>query len=115
MIEPFGTDDDDIELNYLLDRHIQASFVIVNLSHNQQPPLVADKFFETQKFSVPHTKMSAKLKEHSPKLHAFVDINKADDEEVHSGVDSSKKGLLPTEKKRRYFFTSLCEIFCVKC
>ncbi len=34
-MKPFGTDDDDIELNYVLDRNIRTSFALVNAAYDQ--------------------------------------------------------------------------------
>ena len=30
LMRPFGTDDDDIELNYILNRHLKAAFAMAN-------------------------------------------------------------------------------------
>ena len=37
LMRPFGLDDDDIELAYILDRNLVTSFAIVDCLQNQKP------------------------------------------------------------------------------
>ena len=46
LINPFGEDDDDFELNRLLDRHIQVGYMICD-PNVQKPDLLKDKFWES--------------------------------------------------------------------
>ncbi len=89
-MRPFGTDDDDIELNYILDRNIHASFSLVNIASDQRPSIVPDKFWLAQTptatsgdvITIPHTKCSAKIREHPPKLFAQVSLRDSKDGEI---------------------------------
>ncbi len=114
-MRPFGTDDDDIELNYILDRHVQASFTLVNSVCQQSPALVPDKFWrdsgnlDASIYSLPHTKNSAKIKEHPPRLHSYVRLKRAADAEFvetvevqgMKGVNANRmEPLLPPEESK---------------
>src|SRR5437016_6332990 len=80
-MRPFGTDDDDIEMNYILDRHVQASFAMVDSVMEQSPPLIDDRFTKDQ-ITLPHTKLSSKYRDHPPKLHAYVNVKTPEDGEI---------------------------------
>ena len=55
MINPFGEDDQDIELNYLIDKNLQVSYIIVDDMHNDHPELIRDQYWDMVEFAVPHT------------------------------------------------------------
>ena len=44
LINPFGEDDDDFELNRLIDRHCQVGYMIVE--HEETPELLQDKYWD---------------------------------------------------------------------
>lgn len=55
LINPFGEDDDDFETNWLIDRHIQVSYLGVDELYNKNPRLVKDLFFDSKDTDVPYT------------------------------------------------------------
>lgn len=45
LLNPFGTDDDDFECNYLLDKNLATSMCIVDDEHGNPPEIQPDKFW----------------------------------------------------------------------
>lgn len=68
LINPFGEDDDDIELNWLIDRHIKASYMIVDEMHEEHPELLKDQFWdEVVPKELPYTVASENCRREEPK------------------------------------------------
>jgi hypothetical protein len=45
MINPFGEDDDDFEVNWMIDRNLIMSYLIVDEMHNDHPELLKDQYW----------------------------------------------------------------------
>lgn len=67
LINPFGEDDDDFEVNWMIDRNVQVAYLIVDEMHHEHPTLVKDQYWE-EGFpqELPHTVASAEIKEEPP-------------------------------------------------
>ncbi|XP_052787061.1 bestrophin-4-like [Mya arenaria] len=56
LINPFGEDDDDFDMNWLLDRHFTVAMNLVDYCHSVHPPLVKDVHFDdVAKEELPYT------------------------------------------------------------
>jgi len=64
LINPFGDDDEDFELNWLIDRHVKASFLGCDVLMNPEriPPLVKDYYWDKQDCPIPYTEAAMKFK-----------------------------------------------------
>jgi len=64
LINPFGDDEEDFELNWLIDRHVKASFLGCDVLMNPDriPPLVRDYYWDKQDCPIPYTEASIQFK-----------------------------------------------------
>ncbi|CAL1540564.1 unnamed protein product [Lymnaea stagnalis] len=58
MINPFGEDDDDYDINWLLDRHTDVAFGLADHCYGKHPPFIKDGFWGELTTEVPYTESS---------------------------------------------------------
>ncbi|XP_013788175.1 bestrophin-4-like isoform X1 [Limulus polyphemus] len=74
LINPFGEDDDDFELNWCLDRNLVISFLIVDEMCQRHPRLVKDQYWDELEPQLPYTRSSAALRT-QPHLGSAVNLD----------------------------------------
>ncbi|XP_055535467.1 bestrophin-4 [Wyeomyia smithii] len=91
LINPFGEDDDDIELNWLIDRHIKASYMIVDEMHDEHPELLKDQYWEeVVPKDLPYTVASEHYRREEPKGSAEQYVVK-ESEAVYANIGGGKR------------------------
>ncbi|GFU11761.1 bestrophin-1 [Nephila pilipes] len=55
LINPFGDDDEDFELNWIIDRHMKVSYLGVDVLNSNPPPLVRDNYYYQLDMKLPYT------------------------------------------------------------
>lgn len=74
LINPFGEDDDDFNMNWIIDRNLQISLLSVDDLHGQRPALVKDIFWgELPPDNLPYTKSTIKTMK-DPYLGSTADL-----------------------------------------
>lgn len=84
LINPFGDDDDDFEVNWMVDRNLQVSYLIVDEMHHEHPELVRDQYWdEVFPSELPYTLASEPFREEHP-LPSTANIAVKEDDNVFS-------------------------------
>lgn len=66
LINPFGEDDDDFEVNWMIDRNLQVSYMIVDEMHHNHPNLVRDQYWDEIPSELPYTEETQPFREKHP-------------------------------------------------
>jgi Bestrophin, RFP-TM, chloride channel len=53
MMNPFGDDDDDFEINNMIDKNLSASYLIVDEMHQNYPELLKDQYWDQNPIKLP--------------------------------------------------------------
>uniref|UniRef100_A0A069DWF1 Bestrophin homolog n=1 Tax=Panstrongylus megistus TaxID=65343 RepID=A0A069DWF1_9HEMI len=102
LIGPFGEDDDDIELNWLIDRHIKAAYMIVDEMHEEHPELLKDQYWdEVVPRDLPYTVASEHYRKHEPKGSAeFYKVKQS--EALYANLVHHRKSVIPDDTYADY-------------
>ncbi|XP_054269502.1 bestrophin-2-like isoform X3 [Macrosteles quadrilineatus] len=114
LINPFGDDDEDFELNWLIDRHTKVSYLGVDTLMSRYPPLVKDKYFDDINLILPYTGAAFAYKKKTyrgsvhnmqvPEDQQSMFLPEISEEEEDDRDSSSKRGSSP---KKTSSFTNL--------
>lgn len=63
LVNPFGEDDDDFDINGMIDKNLPMSYLIVDEMHNEHPELIKDQYWDSfnKDIVVPYNEASEKF------------------------------------------------------
>ena len=78
LINPFGSDDDDFDMNLVIDRNLEVSFLAIDHLSSTIPPEVPDIWEDQEVAEAPYTKEAAEHKK-APFLGSTANLGDNDD------------------------------------
>lgn len=95
LMNPFGDDDDDFEVNSMIDRNLQMGYLIVDDMHNDHPELLKDQYWD----EIP-TNLPDKGKSDDSEEKQFLDTEIVDYELIRKRSSGSVVKILPKIKEK---------------
>ncbi|ESO03061.1 hypothetical protein HELRODRAFT_80699 [Helobdella robusta] len=74
LVNPFGEDEDDFDVNFLIDRNLCVAYTIVDDVHKEQPEMIKDIYWDEQEFEMPYTVASEPFRVQYPHKGSAIDL-----------------------------------------
>ena len=93
LINPFGEDDDDFEMNWLIDRNLQVAYLIVDEMHAEHPELVKDQFWdEGVPDELPYTLAAEEFRQADPWQGSTAEVEVPEDQSEFVYMETIEEG-----------------------
>ncbi|XP_070575159.1 bestrophin-4-like [Ptychodera flava] len=79
IINPYGEDDDDFEVNYIVDRNLQVGLLTVDDLYGVHPKLEKDIYWDQAVFEIPYTKATIAHRRENSWMGSTTDMHVADE------------------------------------